>query len=311
MKVKRFYNLEIKFMLRKISIGLIPIIVLLVLLLSFKDNETIFEKSFKERDYRALYNMIYNRDFSFEVFQKYMEYNFPDDAVLKNKVTDKQTTTLTYGSKKGDKIVVLQKHNGKINWVFNDYVYDWTIKVPQQAKVQVCGEVLENKDGLVLIKKIPFGVYDVKITLEGCEEYNNRVLAGQKIEVKLDLAKEVIEHCKETIAEYLKFKENAIQNKKVQEVQCLYSNSGLYTEVLNEIEWLKTVDYKYEKKLVGFEILSAKLKYSGVIEIEVKENWEVKVKTDEMENVSNSTCVNKYIVEIGDTYKITQINTMQ
>lgn len=311
MKVKRFYNLEIKFMLRKISIGLLPIIVLLIVLLSLKDNETIFEKSFKERDYRALYNMIDNRDFSFDVFQKYMEYNFPNDTVLKNKVVDKQKTTLTYTSKKGDKVVILQKNNGKLNWKFDDYVYDWTIKVPLQAKVQVCGEDLENKDGVVLIKKIPFGLYDVKITLQGCEDYNNRVLAGQKIEVKLDLAEEVIERCKETIGEYLKFKENAIQNKKVEEVQCLYNNSGLYTEVLNEIEWLNSIDYKYEKKLLGFELLSAKLKYSGVIEIDVKENWQVKVKTDEMENTNSTSSINKYIVEIGDSYKITQINTIQ
>lgn len=311
MKVKRFYNLEIKFMLRKISIGLLPIIVLLIVLLSLKDNETIFEKSFKERDYRALYNMIDNRDFSFDVFQKYMEYNFPNDTVLKNKVVDKQKTTLTYTSKKGDKVVILQKNNGKLNWKFDDYVYDWTIKVPLQAKVQVCGEDLENKDGVVLIKKIPFALYDVKITLQGCEDYNNRVLAGQKIEVKLDLAEEVIERCKETIGEYLKFKENAIQNKKVEEVQCLYNNSGLYTEVLNEIEWLNSIDYKYEKKLLGFELLSAKLKYSGVIEIDVKENWQVKVKTDEMENTNSTSSINKYIVEIGDSYKITQINTIQ
>ncbi|MCX7950678.1 MAG: hypothetical protein N2594_01855 [Clostridiales bacterium] len=311
MKVKRFYNLEIKFMLRKISIGLLPIIVLLIVLLSLKDNETIFEKSFKERDYRALYNMIDNRDFSFDVFQKYMEYNFPNDTVLKNKVEDKQKTTLTYTSKKGDKVVILQKNNGKLNWKFDDYVYDWTIKVPLQAKVQVCGEDLENKDGVVLIKKIPFALYEVKITLQGCEDYNNKVLAGQKIEVKLDLAEEVIERCKETIGEYLKFKENAIQNKKVEEVQCLYNNSGLYTEVLNEIEWLNSIDYKYEKKLLGFELLSAKLKYSGVIEIDVKENWQVKVKTDEMENTNSTSSINKYIVEIGDSYKITQINTIQ
>lgn len=311
MKVKRFYNLEIKFLLRKISIGVLPIIVLLIVLLSFKDNETIFEKSFKERDYRALYNLIDNRDFSFDVFQKYMEYNFPNDTVLKSKVVEKQKSTLIYTSKKGDKVVILEKSNGKQNWKFDDYVYDWTIKVPLQAKVMVCGEELENKEGVVTIKKIPFALYDVKITLQGCEEYNNKVLAGQKIEVKLDLAKEVIDRCKQTITEYLKFKESSIQNKKVEEVQCLYNNSGLYTEVLNEIEWLNTIDYKYEKKLLGFEVLSAKLKYSGIIEIDVKENWEVKVKTDEMESINNTSSLNKYIVEMGDSYKITQINTIQ
>lgn len=311
MKVKRFYNLEIKFLLRKISIGVLPIIVLLIVLLSFKDNETIFEKSFKERDYRALYNLIDNRDFSFDVFQKYMEYNFPNDTVLKSKVVEKQKSTLIYTSKKGDKVVILEKSNGKQNWKFDDYVYDWTIKVPLQAKVMVCGEELENKEGVVTIKKIPFALYDVKITLQGCEEYNNKVLAGQKIEVKLDLAKEVIDRCKQTISEYLKFKESSIQNKKVEEVQCLYNNSGLYTEVLNEIEWLNTIDYKYEKKLLGFEVLSAKLKYSGIIEIDVKENWEVKVKTDEMESTNNTSSLNKYIVEMGDNYKITQINTIQ
>ncbi|CDF58519.1 hypothetical protein [Thermobrachium celere] len=312
MHTSGLYDLEKKYLIRRI----LPFVAILVLALIFvlvkpRDKYTAFEKSLLEKDYKALYDMILHKDFTYQVFEEYVKYNFSDDVVIKNKYNIGETQYITLNSKTGEKSIKIVKVKNKYYWDFDDYVYNWIIKVPLYASVEVAGQVYENKDGSVTIERIPFASYEVKIKLKGCEDFNGRILAGQKIDIKLELSKEVLDKCKIAIYDYLKFKEEALENKKISEVQCLYTDSGLYNEVLNEIEWLKTVDYKFQKRLKNWEVLSAKLKHSGVIEVDVKEEWEVKVVTDENESVSTVVQVNRYFVEMGDVYKIIQINTIK
>lgn len=241
----RLYDLERRFVIRKILFYIVPI--LFVLFLAYNNNRTVFEEALEQKDYKALYDLIENKDFTYQVFQDYIKYNFTNDFKITSKISKDDKLTIVISTKRGDKFIDLKKKRGKIYWNFNDYVYNWTIKVPKDAYVEVCGQHFENKDGIVTINKIPFAMYHVKVKLDGCEDYNNYVLAGQKIEVNLQLANSTKEKIASTVYEYLKFKENALQNKKVDEVTCLYTNSGIYTEVINEIEWIKSMDYDYEK----------------------------------------------------------------
>ncbi|WDC83525.1 hypothetical protein PL321_12555 [Caloramator sp. mosi_1] len=172
-----------------------------------KDEYTAFEKSLKERDFRALYSMIINKDFTYGVFEEYIRYNFGDEIYIKEKHKTEDGYILKVDSKTGEKTLKIKKIKNKLYWDFDDYVYDWTLKVPLYSTVEVCGVVYENKDGIVTIEKIPFATYNVKIKLKGCEDYQNRILAGQKLEVKLELSKEVVDRCKEAIYDFLKFKE--------------------------------------------------------------------------------------------------------
>ncbi|SHF26712.1 hypothetical protein [Caloramator proteoclasticus] len=312
MHTRGLYDLERQYLFKRFIFILVFIIIFaLFLFIKPKNDYTAFEKSLKEKDYKALYNMIMNKDFTYQVFEEYIKYNFGDEINIKEKQKTEDGYVLKVNSKTGDKILKIKKEKNKLYWDFNDYVYNWTLQVPLYSSVEVCGQIYENKNGFVTIEKIPFASYNVKIKLKGCEDYENRILAGQKVEVKLELAKDVIDKCKEAIYDFLKFKENAIENKKITEVQCLYTDSGLYKEVLNEIEWLKTVDYKYYKKLIDWKVVSAKLKHSGVIEIDVKEDWEVKIITDENESTNINTQYNRYYVEMGENYKIVQINTIK
>ncbi|MBZ4662831.1 MAG: hypothetical protein JG776_513 [Caloramator sp.] len=312
MHTRGLYDLERQYLLKRLIFILFFIFIfILLLLIKPKNDYTAFEKSLKEKDYKALYNMVMNKDFTYQVFEEYIKYNFGDEINIKEKQKTEDGYVLKVNSKTGDKILKIKKEKNKLYWDFNDYVYNWTLQVPLYSSVEVCGQIYENKNGFVTIEKIPFASYNVKIKLKGCEEYENRILAGQKVEVKLELAKDVVDKCKEAIYDFLKFKENAIENKKITEVQCLYTDSGLYKEVLNEIEWLKTVDYRYYKKLIDWKVVSAKLKHSGVIEIDVKEDWEVKIITDENESTNINTQYNRYYVEMGENYKIIQINTIK
>lgn len=65
------------------------------------------------------------------------------------------------------------------------------------------------------------------------------------------------------------------------------------------------------KKLLGYEIISAKLKANGIVEVDVNESWDVVVKIDEFKNETKVIQKNRYTIELGNEYKISQINTIQ
>lgn len=310
MEIRRLYKQEKIFLLKEfLSVALI--IMLFFILISSISFKNSFEEALKNMDYKKLYSYIQKPGFSENIFKAYMEYNFGENYEIINKTTLKEEIIFNLQTDQGMKKITINKIKGKYVWIFKDYIYNWHIKLPKNARLFINGEEYKNTDGEVLINKIPFATYDVDVEMKNCDKYHSRLMAGQDIEIKLNLSKEVIKKCEEIIKEYIIFKENAINNRNLIDISCIDKNSGLYNEVAEEIKWLNQQDYKISKKFTSLETINAVIDSNGTISIDVVEKWSSQLIADG--NRSNNIETNKirYIIETLNGFKIIQLKTIQ
>ncbi|EYE88325.1 hypothetical protein Q428_08435 [Fervidicella metallireducens AeB] len=310
MEIRRLYKQEKIFLLKE-SFSAALIIMLFYLIISSISFKNSFEEALKNMDYKKLYSYIESPDFSENIFKSYMKHNFGENYEIVGKNNLKDEIVFNLQTDQGVKNISVNKIKGKYVWIFNDYIYNWHIKLPNNARLFINGEEFKNIDGEVLISKIPFATYDVDVEMKNCDKYHSRLMAGQDMEIKLNVSKEVVKKCEEIIKEYLKFKENAVNNRKLIEINCIDKNSGVYNEVAEEIKWLNQQDYKINKKFISLKTENAVIDSNGTIYIDVIEQWNSYLIADG--NKSNNIETNKirYIIETLNGFKIIQFKTIE
>lgn len=95
----------------------------------------------------------------------------------------------------------------------------------------------------------------------------------------------------------------------IKEINCIDKSSGIYKEVIDEVEWLKKADYKINKSIVENNIIDSSINDSDQIILKTQERWNIKI-TSEM-GVSEKTddILNVYYINTNDNYIISQIKT--
>lgn len=309
MEVKRLYDRERKLMRTLIILAIIIILAGIFLII------TIRKDSFKDylinKDYYKLYTFIENPDFSFDIFNTYMDYNYGGDIDIIN--TEKDENYIKYDIKTdvGEKTILLQEQKGKSIWVFNDYIYDWHIKIPPKANISIGTIQLENKGGEVILDKLPFAVYPINISSQYYEAYNEKVMAGQKINIKMNIASDTMKICEEVVNEYLNFKKDAINLGVINEVNCVEKGSGIYKEVMEEMEWLKNVDYKVSRELISILPEKCIVDDDGIICLEVIETWDTTIINGNGENITTDKYKNNYFIDPEENFEIVKIKNEQ
>jgi hypothetical protein len=308
MEVKRLYNKEVRFLIAFISV----VVILISAAFSYiiiRSNSDSFEKYLTSNNYNKLYSYIESASFSEPVFISYMDYNLGKDITIIDRIKTNDNITYKVKTSQGEKTINLTKKDKKYIWNFNDFTYNWQIGIPANAKIYVENEEVENKNGQALIESIPSGVYEVKVTMDNCNPYIAKIMSGQNIQIKLDLSDAALSKCKDTIEEYLKFKENAFNKRKIDNITSIDKNSGLYKEVVDEIEWLKTVDFKSTKSLAELTVVKGYLDEDERILIDVVEKWNVKIDNDGNVSEKIDEYKNTYSLVQGEKLIISQIKT--
>lgn len=308
MEVSRLYKKEKQFVIMIYS--LIFILILgAVALIFFKNRTSPFERAMAGSDYKTLYKYIKNPEFSEGVFGAYINYNYGKSIEIIEKTKSKDAIEYKVKGTNGVKNIKLFKENNKFIWNFDDFTHNWGINVSEGASVFIEDQEYKSKEGLVLIEKIPFGVYNLKAKLQGCSDYEMKIMSGQNINIAMEISKDTIYSCNTVVKDYLTFKEKALNTRQVGEVDCLSKDSGLYKEMLQEVEWLKKQDFKSERKLISFEIKKGIIQ-SGKIILDVYEKWDTKVTTDENQSTKIEEYNNRYVISQGEKYIINQIKTI-
>lgn len=309
MEVRRFYDRERKYIRTFFIIAVIIIIAGVTAIIKFE--RKTFKDYLVEKNYEKLYSFIENPDFSFDIFNIYMDYNYGGEINIIS--TEKQNNYIKYiiNTDVGEKTIILEKKEGRNIWLFNDYVYDWSISLPKKASIYIENQQLENKDGEVKIDKLPFAVYGLNIKSENCMDYTERVLAGQKLAIKLDVKPEALEICQEAIGEYLNFKKNAINFGTIDNIDCVDKESGVYSEVIEQMEWTKNLDYKISKTLSSLVIEKGSIDYDGIISVEAVEVWETTIINENGENIASDKYKNIYFINPYKNFKIIKIKNEQ
>lgn len=306
MEVKRLYNREYGFIVF-VSIVFISIAAIVVILTA-----TLKGDSFKEHlikgNYDSLYNYIENPDFSKEIFYAYMDYNYGDDKkIISVKRFDNEIEYTVKGTQE-EKVIRLYKNKRRYVWKFDDYVYAWEIKVPIDAEVMIEDTPFYNDHGIVMIKKIPFSVYDITINAKNCETLKSKMLVGQNIAVSLKPSDYVIKRCIKSISEYLSLKEFPLK-LDLEEVKCIDRDSGLYREVIDEVEWFKA-NGVVSKKMINMEIRDGFMDAYGVLYITVKESWNIEVASEGRIEIKNDNNMNMYTIAPLNNFIIETVKTV-
>lgn len=309
MEVKRFYDREIK-LVRAFFI-IFAFIVIAGILLITRFGKKSFSDYLLAKDYEKLYTFIEKPDFSIDIFNCYMDYNYGGEIKITNTEKDNNNIKYIINTDVGEKVISLEERRGKSIWLFNDYVYDWYIKLPKLASIYIENLQLKNNEGEVIIDKLPFAVYQLSVKSNNFEDYNERVLAGQKLIIKMDITPETIKICEEAIMEYLGFKENAINLGIIDDIKCVEKESGLYKEIIEQMEWMKTIDYKISRDLSDLLIEAAYLDNDGVICIDVVESWNTTIINENGENITSDKYKNSYFISSDENFKIIKIKNQQ
>jgi hypothetical protein len=309
MEVNRLYNKEIKFVIGCL-LSLLILISSVVAIVISKSNNDKFEEYLANKNYERLYSYIEAPDFSLDVFKSYMDYNYGSEINLIDKTEKENEVEYKLKTPEGDKTIKLVKENKKYKWIFNDYVDNWNISIPANAQVYVQGELIENNNGQAVINKIPFGIYELKIIMENCKPYIEKIMAGQNISIKLSLSDDTLSKCRVSIEEYLKFKENAINNKTVGDIKYIDKSSGLFKEVVDEVEWLKTADFKTSRNLVSLALTNGTFN-DGIFVVEAIEKWNIKINNEGHISEKVESYKNMYSLVPGEKFIINQIKTNQ
>lgn len=307
MEVKRLYNREYGF-LAFVSIVLI-LIALTALILTAMLKGDSFKEQLIKGNYNSLYNYIENADFSKEIFYAYMDYNYGENRkIISVKHSDDEIEYTIKGNQE-EKVIRLYKKKRRYVWDFDDYVYGWEIKVPVDSEVVIQDTPFYNNDGIVMIKKIPFSVYDITINAKNCEPLKTKMLVGQNIAVSLKPSDYVIKRCNKSISEYLSLKELPLKSD-LEKIKCIDKNSGLYREALDEAEWLKGNGI-VSKKMIKVEICDAFMDAYGVLYITVKESWDIEVTNEGKTEIKNENNMNMYTIAPCKNFIIEAVKTVK
>lgn len=307
MEVGRLYNKEKQFLVVVFS-SILALLLGIISIFIIKNRTSPLERAVLKSDYREIYKYIRDPDFTESVFKAYMEYNFGKKIDILEKNKSKYALEYKINGVNGIKKINLVKDKEYI-WNFDDYTYNWTINASKGTSIFIEDKEYKAVDGIVEIPRIPFGVYSLKAGLKGCSDYETRIMAGQSIQIKMELSEETIERCSDTIREYIKFKENAINTRQIGEIGCLSKDSGLYKELLEEIQWLKKQDFKAERKLVDLVIKKGFMEDNSIA-VDTAEKWEIYIKSDGNESKKIEEYNNRYIISPGEKYIINQIKTI-
>lgn len=309
MEVKRFYDREGRY-IKIFFIAAIILVIAGVIAVVMFERKT-FEDYLVEKDYEKLYSFIEKPDFTPDIFNIYMDYNYGGKIDIISREKQNNFTIYTIDTDVGEKTINVERKDGRDIWLFNDYVYDWSIKVPKGASVYVQNQLLENKEGEVKIEKLPFAIYDLIVKSENCVDFNERVLAGQKLAVKMEVDIKSMELCREAIEEYLNFKKNAINFGVADNIDSVDKESGVYREVIEQMEWTKSLDYKMSRALSSLSVERGNIDYDGVICIEAVELWETTIINENGENITTDKYKNLYFINPHEGYKIIKIKNEQ
>lgn len=309
MEVKRFYDREGRYI--KVFFIAAVILVITGVIAAVKFERKTFEDYLIEKDYEKLYSFIEKPDFTPEIFKIYMDYSYGGKIDIISREKHNNYAIYTIDTDVGEKMINLEKRNSRNIWLFNDYVYDWSIRVPKEASVYMQNQLLENKDGEVKVDKLPFAVYDLNIKMENCIDYKERVMAGQKLAIKMEVDLKSMESCREAIEEYLNFKKNTINFGTIDNITCVDKDSGVYREVIEQMEWTKSLDYKMNKVLSSLVIEKGDIDYDGVICVEAVELWETTIINENGENITTDKYRNLYFINPHEGFKIIKIKNEQ
>lgn len=309
MEVKRLYDREKRLIMTIIIAGVF--LVLTGALLIAKIRVSSFKDYLIDKDYEKLYTFIENPDFTFNIFNTYMDYTYGGDIKIIN--TEKNQGHIKYiiATDTGEKSIVLEEKNGRKVWTFNDYVYDWEINVPKSARIFIENMEFENIEGKVKINKLPFAVYQVSINAENCSDYNEKVMAGQKLSIQMDIAPGALKICREVINQFIDFKRNAINFKVIGDISCVDKDSGIYKEVIEQVDWLKNIDYKISKEMSNLMIQKYWMDFDGTICVELVEVWDTTIVNENGENMTTDKYKNIYYINPEDNFKIVKIKNEQ
>jgi uncharacterized protein YxeA len=309
MEIKRLYDRESKF-LRGITLLILLGVIISVFfyITASRDN---FEEYLKEKDYKALYGYLQNPGFSQEIFNIYMDYNYGGNIKVIEKKSDEDYKYYKIGTESGEKVIKLRKEKREEEWIFDDYVYNWSIKLPAAADIFLQNTPVENKNGQIVIESIPFAVYEINAQVENCDKYYARILAGQKVEIKMNVSSKVMLSCRDIISQYLGFKQDAINSKVIKDIACVEKDSGVYKEVLDQVEWLKNNDYSIRKDLQSINIEKGKIEDDGTICVDIMEVWNSTIINENGENKTTETFNNSYFIKPGSSFIITKVRSIQ
>lgn len=308
MKFEKLYDKEKSFLLLRFFIVLF--LLSIILLYSYKSrNKNSFENMLERNDYNGIYSLINGPDFSMEVFKTYMKDNYGKSPQIIEK--DKYERNIVYHiyTVKGLKDVSLKKTGRRYLWYFDDYVNDWRFKVPKNAKVFIQNVEYPNRNGEVYIKKIPNSIYNVRICIGEIVDFNQRVAAGQDITIIPSIKPEVIKKCSDIVNEYINFRQDSINSLDIKEINCIDKSSGIYKEVIDEVEWLKKADYKINKSIVENNIIDSSINDSDQIILKIRERWNIKITSEMGVSEKIDDILNVYYINTNDNYIISQIKT--
>lgn len=309
MEIKRLYDRESKFLK---GVSLIIILGMLIGVFFFiSSNRDNFQGYLMKKDYKTLYGYMQNPDFSQEVFNAYMDYNYGGNIKIIKKKNADGYTYYRIGTESGEKVIKLRKEKRKVEWIFDDYVYNWTMELPAGADISLQNTPLENKNGKIVIDRIPFAVYEINGEMENCDRYYARILAGQKVEIKMNVSSNVMLSCRDAINQYLNFKQNAVNNRVINDIKCVEKDSGVYKEVLDQVEWLKNNDYTIKKDLQSINIEKGEIEDDGTICVDIIEVWNSTVINENGENKTTETFNNSYFIKPGGKFIITRVRSIQ
>lgn len=307
MEVSRLYKKEKQFVIIVFTC-IFAIVAGIISIFLVKNRTSPMERALVKSDYKEVYKYIRNPDFTEQVFKAYMDYNFGKNLEILERNKSKSGLEYKIKGTNDIKTIKFEKDKGYF-WNFEDYIYYWTINAPKGTSVFIEDQEYKSNNGLIEIPRIPFGVYSLKAKLENYSDYETRIMAGQNIQIKMELSSDTIGKCSDVIKEYLSFKQTAINSKELGEVGCLSKSSGLYKELVEEIQWLKKQDFKTGKKLMDFEIKKGFLDDNNII-LDVHEKWEIYIKSDGNESTKVEEYNNRYTVLSGEKYIINQIKTI-
>lgn len=309
MEVRRLYDREKRLIMSLILAGVFLIFTGILLIAKIKGSS--FKDYLIDKNYEKLYTFIENPDFTYNIFNTYMDYNYGGDIKIINTEKKQGHTKYTIATDTGEKSIVLEEKDGTKFWAFNDYVYDWEINVPKSARLFIENMEFENIEGKVKISKLPFAVYQVRINADNCIDYNEKVLAGQKLGIKMDIDSGALKVCREVINQYIDFKSNAINFKVINDISCVEKDSGIYKEVIEQVDWLKNIDYKISKVMSSLTIEKCWMDFDGIICVALVEVWDTTIINENGENITTDKYKNIYYINPKDNFKIVKIKNQQ
>ena len=312
MEIKRLYNKETNFLFLRGAIVLgTAIMVILSILFLPGDSTSSFEKNLLSNNYQELYRTVDSPNFSVEIFELYMKYNFGEDIEILEKTKDGRNYNYRIKGKQSEKLINLVRKDGEYRWIFNDYVNNWTIKVPLNARVFIQNQEIQNEKGAAFIERIPFGVYSVRVEMDKCKPYTENIMVGQNLQVKMEPSEEFVEKCRGYLEEYFRFKESLINEDKLLEIAWLDKGSGIYREVIEEAEILKGDSLRVSKKLLGFKVDRAIFNDEMNIVLDITENWSVEITNQGELSELKENHKRNYVFTLHEPVKLIQIKTIK